>query len=1262
LGGKTSTSTSGVSIPPSVLAQYNSVNQSAGQTAQTPFQTYGKTAAPVAPGYNDTNSGTFVAPTNAEQNQGTSDINAATQPISGSDINSYLSPYLGDVLGSTEALQNQSNQQAQAGQLGNAISSGAFGGDRTGIAAANLQGQENLANSNVIAGIANQGYNTAQGTALTEQQVGLAGGQAEIGAGTVQQQTQQAQDTAEYNQFLQQQSYPFQVDQFLANIAEGTGSLSGSTTTTTQPGGFFSDKRLKRDIKKIGKTYDHQDVVTYKMGDDKRTRIGLIAQDVEKKHPEAVGVAGGFKTVDYGKATEKAANQGHFYAGGVVPIGRKRYADGGSPYGDGLAGVLEAQRSMYSSMAGGAGQRQINSTGSGGGGHSLAVSNAPGVAPQSGISQVNSGINTVNNGYKLYGNLTKPAATPSGGVVPSSATQAAVQPAGLQGAGLQASGVTTAGAPEAAATAAPEAAAGAGAGDAAAAGAADAAATGAAADAAGTAAAGAAGTAAATAGTTAAAEAAAALAAEYAAADVGMAALMVAKRGGRIRRAAGGAGGTPYLEGGLDSSGDLNIPEDPNTSTLKAAPGAGKQPTGLQTMMTMGDPTKWSSLAGGMFSNQALATGGVAGRRGYADSGAVVDSADLPEVDVTANRDPPAYDTAQVPDNAATGVVASDPSGPETAAPDSTGVAAGAHAAPTKSLWDKIKGSALAKPENWIPLANAISAMGTAKTVHPGVALAAGLGAGANSYQGEQTALAQQGRTEAQTGLLGAQATGVDIANQLNRITNQAAADALSGKGPYASQLRTPSSQQTPTAASAAPSDTASAIDQNVRTQYQVPPITPDEADFNNRMTALAAATKNPAWNDIAKQRQAQRVQAQTFTNQQAAQHEAAALQSVMNDPTQDKVIRDAATVRYNAVSQPQWTGAKIEDQGGSLRNSLTGAPTAGAQAQTLTPEQQAGLATTLRGQDLSKLGIERDENGNLWAVNSLTKQRTQIGGAGAPAGAGAAATPTARPNAGGAPPQSASTPAPQGNFLPGINFDALPKTAAQSGFATKTGQIGPQKTEDFRASQLSDANDAATQDAKTRSIITAAQTELGKITPRSVGPASDAYNYFQKLYTGVSGSAPDALVNQEALDKYLNQLGAQNVRSLLQGQKITNQEMMTFMTRGSPNVSMPLRTIQNLVNYMAADNGYDAKLQATKIHALSPAVNADPWSLPGTLDATAGASRAEYVQGKLGFTPAFTPKQRPGQTTAQPTIVRTGTANGRKVNQYSDGSVAYAN
>ena len=39
-GGKTSTSTQGVTIPPEVLARYNSVNQTAQNVAQTPFQQY----------------------------------------------------------------------------------------------------------------------------------------------------------------------------------------------------------------------------------------------------------------------------------------------------------------------------------------------------------------------------------------------------------------------------------------------------------------------------------------------------------------------------------------------------------------------------------------------------------------------------------------------------------------------------------------------------------------------------------------------------------------------------------------------------------------------------------------------------------------------------------------------------------------------------------------------------------------------------------------------------------------------------------------------------------------------------------------------------------------------------------------------------------------------------------------------------------------------------------------------------------------------
>ena len=1321
-GGKTSTSSSQVQIPASVLAQYNSVNQAADQTAQTPFSTYGQSGTAVAPDYSTGNTGTFVAPINSEQTSGiaatntaateaqpyysaatgvlgstqasTNPVNTAAEigtveaasPITGADINSYLSPYLGDVLSSTEALQNQSNQQQQAGQLGDAITSGAFGSDRTGIAAANLEEQQNLANNSTIANIANTGFTTAQGEANTEQQAGLAGANqlasigstaygegantaselgalgtgaqtaglaganAQIAAGTVEQQTQQAQDTAQYNQFLQQQSYPFQVDQFLANIAEGTGALSGSTTTTTQPGGFFSDRRLKRDIKKIGETFDHQDVVTYKMGDDERTRIGLIAQDVEKKHPDAVGVAGGFKVVDYGKATAKAANQGHFYAGGVVPMIRRKRDTGG-----GLGGVLQAQQTMYAAMPGG-GQYQRVSNGSGsGGGHSLAVANAPASPPPSGISQVNSGINTVNNGYKLYGNLTKPAtpSTPSG-VVPQSAAAPATQPAGLQAAGLQPSGATTFAAPADSATpgaisyAAPEATA-APAADAAAAGAGDVAAAGGA-----DAAAGAVGTAAAGAGAEAGADAAAALAAEYAAADLGTVAILAAKRGGKIRHGFDG-GGTPYLESGLDSSGDLNIPEDPNTSTLKAAPGAGKQPTGFQNLLTMANPTDWSTLAGSTFSNQALATGGVAGRRGYDDGGAPVDDApELPQVTVDGTTP---NDVGPASYGAATGVAPA-------AAPSTDESSPGGLAA----LWDKVKGSPLAKTENWVPLLSAIGAMGTAKTVHPGVALAAGLGAGANSYVDTQTALAQQGYEKAQT-------QAVQIANQLNTVKNQAVTDALAGKGPYASTISpssgAPAGGAPPTTD---PGATAAALDQRYRSQYATPPITPQEQDYNNRMNALSAATGNPQWAAMGQKRQEMRVQQQTFANQQAAQHEADGLYQVATtDP--DPINRNAALAQYNMLHQ--WTGDSYDNVAGSIRNKRTGQPPIGIAAQTLTPEQQANVGVATRGQDIGAREVKTDENGTPWLIDRISGNMTATDGSGkiAPIPAAWASTQTpVAPGGGGpnrrpsvpppAPPSAPNTPgaSASGNYLPGINFDALPKTTPQSGFSTKTGQITPEEREKYRTTQATEAAEAAAQDAKTRSIISAAQNELTKIPPRAVGPGSDVYNGFQRLRTAVTGSAPNALVDQGTLDKYLNQLGAQNVRALLSGQRITNQEMMMFMSRGSPNVDQPIGTLKNLVNYLAADTDYDSKLQNTKIEALTNH-NADPWKLPGVIDSTPGASRSEYVQSKLGFTPAFTPKQRPGQAPATaPTIVRTGTVGNRRVVQYSDGSVAYAN
>lgn len=70
---------------------------------------------------------------------------------------------------------------------------------------------------------------------------------------------------------------------------------------------MFSDRRLKEDIKKVGKTDDGQNVYAYRYKGDKRMHLGLMAQEVEKKTPEAVVDVGGFKAVDYSKALHLGA-------------------------------------------------------------------------------------------------------------------------------------------------------------------------------------------------------------------------------------------------------------------------------------------------------------------------------------------------------------------------------------------------------------------------------------------------------------------------------------------------------------------------------------------------------------------------------------------------------------------------------------------------------------------------------------------------------------------------------------------------------------------------------------------------------------------------------------------------------------------------------------------------------------------------------------------------------------------------------------------
>lgn len=67
-----------------------------------------------------------------------------------------------------------------------------------------------------------------------------------------------------------------------------------------------SDRRAKTDIKQVGKTSDGQKIYSYRYKEGGPIHIGLMAQEVEKKHPEAVAEFGGVKHVNYEKALEGA--------------------------------------------------------------------------------------------------------------------------------------------------------------------------------------------------------------------------------------------------------------------------------------------------------------------------------------------------------------------------------------------------------------------------------------------------------------------------------------------------------------------------------------------------------------------------------------------------------------------------------------------------------------------------------------------------------------------------------------------------------------------------------------------------------------------------------------------------------------------------------------------------------------------------------------------------------------------------------------------
>lgn len=89
------------------------------------------------------------------------------------------------------------------------------------------------------------------------------------------------------------------------NGALGSGWLSslGSSIGSFLPMMAFSDERLKEDVEPVGETHDGQTLYSYRYIGDTEPRVGLLAQDVEKRDPGAVVEhQSGFKMVNYDRA------------------------------------------------------------------------------------------------------------------------------------------------------------------------------------------------------------------------------------------------------------------------------------------------------------------------------------------------------------------------------------------------------------------------------------------------------------------------------------------------------------------------------------------------------------------------------------------------------------------------------------------------------------------------------------------------------------------------------------------------------------------------------------------------------------------------------------------------------------------------------------------------------------------------------------------------------------------------------------------------
>lgn len=276
-GGGTNTVTQNSQPPAEVLAQYKNVIGQANTAAQAPYSTGGFNASNMVAGFTPSQLSAFntingiqgfMSPytTTAQDylSRSQTPLWGNTMQYSPATMAQFANPYMNQAVAATRANIEEGNAEQQNQVVGNAIGSGAWGGDRSAIAQSELARQQALAENSTIANMENTGFNQQQGEFNAQQQAqlnaneanawlgtqgsalennlgmsaqnaALEGASTQLQAGGLGQQLAQEQLNVPYEQFLAQQAYPFQNIGWLSNISTGVGGSMGGTSTTTSP-------------------------------------------------------------------------------------------------------------------------------------------------------------------------------------------------------------------------------------------------------------------------------------------------------------------------------------------------------------------------------------------------------------------------------------------------------------------------------------------------------------------------------------------------------------------------------------------------------------------------------------------------------------------------------------------------------------------------------------------------------------------------------------------------------------------------------------------------------------------------------------------------------------------------------------------------------------------------------------------------------------------------------------------------------------------